>query len=149
MIRQFLVGGGISIANIAIHALVMTVVVQVAQAASAKNRSHSSLILIAVMIPTVSELLPSTVVATNAKIVAVITDIVVRHLSAPRLWWLQVRQRLDEIVRIRIRYGYRRAHVMLKRDGWPIGSAWFPCNFVLAIPSSNGSCPCRQQGVDP
>jgi len=53
MIRQFLLGGGISIANIAIHALVMTVVVQVAQAASAKNRSHSSLILIAVMIPTV------------------------------------------------------------------------------------------------
>ena len=53
MLRQFLVGGGISLVNIAIHALVMTVVVQVAQAAGAKNRSHSSLLLIAVMIPTV------------------------------------------------------------------------------------------------
>ena len=53
MLRQFLVGGGISLVNIAIHALVMTVVVQVAQSAGAKNRSHSSLLLIAVMIPTV------------------------------------------------------------------------------------------------
>ena len=53
MFRQFLVGGGISLVNIAIHALVMTVVVQVAQSAGAKNRSHSSLLLIAVMIPTV------------------------------------------------------------------------------------------------
>lgn len=53
MVRQFLAGGGVSIVNIAIHALVMTVVVQVARAASAKNRSHSSLLLIAVMIPTV------------------------------------------------------------------------------------------------
>jgi len=53
MLRQFLVGGGISIVNIAIHALVMTVVVQVAQSAGAKNRSHSFLLLIAVMIPTV------------------------------------------------------------------------------------------------
>ena len=53
MFRQFLVGGGISLVNIAIHALVMTVVVQVAQSAGARNRSHSSLLLIAVMIPTV------------------------------------------------------------------------------------------------
>jgi hypothetical protein len=53
MLRQFLVGGGISLVNIAIHALVMTVVVKVAQSAGARNRSHSSLLLIAVMIPTV------------------------------------------------------------------------------------------------
>jgi ion channel len=52
MFRQFLVGGCISVVNIAIHALVMTLVVQVAQAASVKNRSHSSLLLMAVMIPT-------------------------------------------------------------------------------------------------
>jgi hypothetical protein len=57
MIRQFLVGGGISIANIAIHASVMTLVVHVALAARAKNRSKSSLVLIAVMIPTVSVLM--------------------------------------------------------------------------------------------
>lgn len=53
MLRQFLVGGGTSIINIAIHAMVMTVVVQVARAANARNRSHSSLLLPAVMIPTV------------------------------------------------------------------------------------------------
>jgi len=53
MLRQFLVGGGISLVNIAIHAFVMTVVVQVARSAGAKNRSRSSLLLIGVMIPTV------------------------------------------------------------------------------------------------
>ncbi len=57
MIRQFLVGGGVSLINIAIHALVMTMVVQVAQRASAKIRSHPSLTLIAVMVPTVSVLM--------------------------------------------------------------------------------------------
>src|SRR3546814_746480 len=32
-----------------------------------------------------------------------------------------VRQRMHEIVATRIRYGYRRVHVMLKREGWGIG----------------------------
>ena len=57
MLRQFLVGGGVSVLNIAIHALVMTTVVQVARARAAKDRSHSSLLLIAVMIPTVTILM--------------------------------------------------------------------------------------------
>ncbi len=43
--------------NIAIHALVMVIVVRVAQAKGAKSNSHSSLLLIAVMIPTVSVLM--------------------------------------------------------------------------------------------
>ena len=56
MLRQFLVGGGVSVLNIAIHALVMTTVVRVAQVAQVRgvqNKSHSSLLLMAVMIPTV------------------------------------------------------------------------------------------------
>jgi len=57
MLRQFLVGGGVSVLNIAIHALVMTTVVQVARARAAKDRSHSSLLLIAVMIPTATILM--------------------------------------------------------------------------------------------
>ena len=32
-----------------------------------------------------------------------------------------VRQRMHEIVATRIRYGYRRVHVMLKREGWWVG----------------------------
>ena len=32
-----------------------------------------------------------------------------------------VRQRMHEIVATRIRYGYRRVHVMLKREGWRVG----------------------------
>ena len=57
MLRQFLVGGGVSLVTIAIHALAMTFVVQVARAMGTKQQSHSSLVLIAVMIPTVSVLM--------------------------------------------------------------------------------------------
>jgi Ion channel len=57
MLRQFLVGGGVSVLNIAIHAVVMTIVVRVAQARGAESRPHPSLLLIAVMIPTVSVLM--------------------------------------------------------------------------------------------
>ena len=57
MLRQFLVGGAASAFNIAIHALVMMIVVRVAQAKGTKSNSHSSLLLIAVMIPTVSVLM--------------------------------------------------------------------------------------------
>jgi putative transposase len=32
-----------------------------------------------------------------------------------------IRRRMHEIVRTRIRYGYRRVHIMLKREGWSIG----------------------------
>jgi hypothetical protein len=53
MLRQFLFGGAVSAANIGVHALVMAIVVQVAQRASARNTSHPSTHLIVVMIPTV------------------------------------------------------------------------------------------------
>jgi Ion channel len=57
MLRQFLVGGAVSVCNIAIHALVMTAVVGVARAAAAKDTLRQSLRLIAVMIATVSVLM--------------------------------------------------------------------------------------------
>jgi hypothetical protein len=57
MLRQFLVGGGISVINIAIHSLIMAIVVRVAQLASAKDRLHPSLFLAVVMIPIVSVLM--------------------------------------------------------------------------------------------
>jgi hypothetical protein len=57
MLRQYLVGGGVSLINITIHALVMTTVVGVARLAGAKKIRHASLFLIAVMIPTVSVLM--------------------------------------------------------------------------------------------
>lgn len=53
MLRQFLVGGGVSVLNIAIHALVMTTVVRVAQIRGMQSKSHSAMLLMAVMIPTV------------------------------------------------------------------------------------------------
>ena len=57
MLRQFLVGGGVSVINIAIHSMIMATVVGVAQRAGAKHRSHPSLFLAAVMIPMVSILM--------------------------------------------------------------------------------------------
>src|SRR5215470_12153840 len=57
MLRQFLFGGAISLLNIALHALVTTIVIRVAQSAGAANKSQSSLLLIAVMIPTASVLM--------------------------------------------------------------------------------------------
>jgi hypothetical protein len=53
MLRQFLVGGGVSALNVAIHALVMTTVVRVAQIRGTRGKSHSAILLMAVMIPTV------------------------------------------------------------------------------------------------
>ena len=32
-----------------------------------------------------------------------------------------VRHRMHEIVRTHVRYGYRRVHIMLKREGWSAG----------------------------
>ena len=57
MLRQFLVGGGASLVNITIHALIMTTVVRVAQTAGIREISYPSLFLICVMIPTVSVLM--------------------------------------------------------------------------------------------
>ena len=34
---------------------------------------------------------------------------------------LELRQRMHEIVRTRVRYGYRRVHILLKREGWTVG----------------------------
>jgi hypothetical protein len=69
MVRQFLVGGGVSVINIAIHSLIMALVVRIAQLASAKNRAHPALFLAAVMIPIVSVLM-----ATHAAEVVVWTS---------------------------------------------------------------------------
>jgi hypothetical protein len=57
MLRQFLVGGGVSLINIAIHSMIMATVVGLAQLAGAKIRTHPSLFLAAVMIPVVAVLM--------------------------------------------------------------------------------------------
>jgi putative transposase len=33
----------------------------------------------------------------------------------------EIRERMHEVALTRIRYGYRRIHIMLKRDGWDVG----------------------------
>ena len=53
MLRQFLIGGTVSAINIGIHALVMTIVVQIAQRVSANIKPGASAHLMMVMIPTV------------------------------------------------------------------------------------------------
>jgi Ion channel len=53
MLNQLLVGGAVSVCNITIHALVMTLVVRVAYATATKPITRSSLRLAGVMIVTV------------------------------------------------------------------------------------------------
>ena len=53
MLRQFLVGGGVSVCNIAIHAFMMAIIVQVARTMAKGKTSHPSLMVISVMISTV------------------------------------------------------------------------------------------------
>src|SRR5215813_7901397 len=55
MLRQLLVGGGVSAINIANHALPMTIVVRVVRAVlnADKNNSHPDVFLMTVMIPAV------------------------------------------------------------------------------------------------
>jgi hypothetical protein len=57
MLRQFLMGGAISVCNIVIHALVMTAVVRASQAEAVKVAARPNLVLIAVMVATVSVLM--------------------------------------------------------------------------------------------
>jgi hypothetical protein len=57
MLRQLLVGAGVSVCNIAIHAVVMAAVVRVAQVTSSKKARHPWLLLISVMAATVSILM--------------------------------------------------------------------------------------------
>jgi len=57
MLRQLIVGSGVSICNIVIHALVMTAVVWVARAVAAKKMAHPAILLICVMVATVSVLM--------------------------------------------------------------------------------------------
>jgi ion channel len=57
MLRQILVGAGVSICNIVIHALVMTAVVRVAHKAAARETAHPAALLITVMVATVSVLM--------------------------------------------------------------------------------------------
>jgi len=53
MLRQILIGGGVSIINIAIHAMVMSIAIGVAQRGATRQVAHPGLFLAAVMIPTV------------------------------------------------------------------------------------------------
>lgn len=57
MLRQLMLGGAVSVCNITIHALIMTVVVQVAHRASAVAYTSQTLLLTGVMIAVVSVLM--------------------------------------------------------------------------------------------
>ena len=57
MLRQFMVGGAVSVCNIAIHALMMALIVQVARSIGTKGWLHPSLLLTGVMSSTVSVLM--------------------------------------------------------------------------------------------
>ena len=43
------------------------------------------------------------------------------HYKPRRQEQAGLRQRIKEIAETRVRYGYRRVHVLLRREGWPVG----------------------------
>ncbi len=53
MIRQLLVGGAVSAVTISMHALVMMILIRVAQYASERSKAQASQHLVLVMVPTV------------------------------------------------------------------------------------------------
>ena len=57
MLLQFMVGGGVSVCNIAIHALMMTTIIRTARAMAAKKTFHPSLLLTSVMTSTAAVLM--------------------------------------------------------------------------------------------
>lgn len=57
MLRQLLVGAGVSICNIIVHALVMTAVVRVAHRVAARKTARPTALLISVMVATVTVLM--------------------------------------------------------------------------------------------
>ena len=44
----------------------------------------------------------------------------VRYQSRRIEWDAPIRRRIEEIATVRIRYGYRRIHVLLRREGWKV-----------------------------
>ena len=42
------------------------------------------------------------------------------HYKSRRAGQAGLEQRIKEICQTRVRYGYRRVHVLLRREGWPI-----------------------------
>src|SRR5262245_51135800 len=57
MLRQFLVGAGVSVGNIVLHALVMAALVGVVHRARARHSGHPRALLIGVMVATVTVLM--------------------------------------------------------------------------------------------
>ena len=80
MLRQFLMGGAISVCNIVIHALVMTVVVRASQTTAVKIAARPNLLLIAVMVATVSVLMA----AHASEVVRVVAGLWCRRRSPSR-----------------------------------------------------------------
>jgi putative transposase len=42
------------------------------------------------------------------------------HYKSRRSGQAELELRIKEICQTRVRYGYRRVHVLLRRDGWPV-----------------------------
>jgi putative transposase len=44
------------------------------------------------------------------------------HYRSRRAWQAELTERIKEIAAIRVRYGYRRIHVLLRREGWLVNA---------------------------
>jgi putative transposase len=71
---------------------------------------------------------------------------------------LEIRQRMHEIAATRIRFGYRRVHIMLRRDGWTVGKnlVWrlyrgegLALHSQAATPAQDGRAPRSKVPAEP
>jgi len=46
----------------------------------------------------------------------------IRYRSKRPMLDAPIRKRMEEIAAVRVRYGYRRIHILLQREGWHINS---------------------------
>ena len=52
------------------------------------------------------------------------TDTSTYHYKGKRASQAGLTKRIKEIAETRVRYGYRRIHMLLRRKGWPVNAKW-------------------------
>lgn len=82
----------------------------------------------------------------------------VHHYRSRKDPQLALRQRMREIAQVRVRYGYRRLHVLLRREGWRHGRSQtyrlyteerlqlrskLPCRRKMVVQRSQRAVPCK------
>lgn len=64
------------------------------------------------------------------------------HYRGCRTDQADLKKRIREIAETRVRYGYRRVHVLLRREGWEINGKRVSCEVKNGPPAETENGPC-------